>query len=101
MMNMFFDPAYAYHYGNPFGGRRKKKKPKIATDDMDIFEKFMVFQNWLDSMEERKKSKEPKKDDKKPDPKKGDPLGLAMLLMVISFFGGQASLLYILANVPK
>lgn len=98
---MFFDPAYGM--GSYFPRRKKKKKVLIQpSDEMDFFQKYMMFNQWLEAQEERKKSKEPKKDDKKLDPKKGvDTTGLAAFLMVFSFFAGQASLLYLMANMPK
>ncbi len=95
-MRMFYDPEYAYAFGgNPFGRKRKKRKV-TREDEMDVFEKFMIFNEWLKKEREGNKDK---KDDKKPDHhnhnKKLDTTGLAMFMMVITFFGGQASMLYL------
>lgn len=91
----FFDPNMAF---NPYMNfRRKRKKRKVSDDDMDIFEKFVLFNQYLKSLKEEP----PKKDEKKPEQKKVDTTGLAAFLMVLSFFAGQASLIYLMANMPK
>lgn len=82
------EPSYAYGGNNPFKRRKKRR-----DDDMDFLEKFIMFQAWLKSQNEGKKDE--KKDDKKPEPRKIDTTGLAMFLMVFTFFCGQASMLYL------
>lgn len=92
----FFDPSYQFAF-NPYM-RQKRKKRRIPDNDLDMFEKFVLFNNYLKSLKEEDK---PKKDEKKPDPKKVDTTGLSAFLMVVSFCAGQASLIYLMANMPK